>query len=118
MPPLAAVANPVSVMPFLGEARTLRFPEISACLLLGWLIVLTLPNVHRMTERGRQRSLIASSRLPCRRCSLRRTWRRSCILSFALPDSELLLRVARAVWFRIRLPAGPSTDARRAERTD
>jgi alginate O-acetyltransferase complex protein AlgI len=60
MPPLAAVANPVSVMPFLGEARTLSFPEISACLPLGWLIVLTLPNVHRMTESGRQRSLIAS----------------------------------------------------------
>jgi alginate O-acetyltransferase complex protein AlgI len=60
MPPLAAVANPVSVMPFLGETRTLSFPEISACLLLGWLIVLALPNVHRMTKRGRQRSLIAS----------------------------------------------------------
>jgi hypothetical protein len=34
-------------MPFLGDARTLSFPEVSACLLLGWLIVLTLPNVHR-----------------------------------------------------------------------
>jgi hypothetical protein len=46
LPPLAAVTNPVSVMPFFGDARTLSFPEISACLLLGWLIVLTLPNVH------------------------------------------------------------------------
>jgi hypothetical protein len=48
------------VLPFLGDARTLSFPEISACLLLGWLIVLTLPNVHRMTERTRQWSLTAS----------------------------------------------------------
>jgi D-alanyl-lipoteichoic acid acyltransferase DltB (MBOAT superfamily) len=60
LPPLAAIADPVSVMPFLGDARTLSFPEISACLLLGWLIVLTLPNVHRMTERTRQWSLTAS----------------------------------------------------------
>jgi hypothetical protein len=47
-------------MPFLGDAHTLSFPEVSACLLLGWLIVLTLPNVHRMTQRARQRSLTAS----------------------------------------------------------
>jgi alginate O-acetyltransferase complex protein AlgI len=60
LPPLAAIADPVSVMPFLGDARTLSFPEISACLLLGWLIVLTLPNVHRMTERSRHWSLTAS----------------------------------------------------------
>jgi alginate O-acetyltransferase complex protein AlgI len=32
LPPLAAVADPVTVMPFLGDARTLSFPEISACL--------------------------------------------------------------------------------------
>jgi alginate O-acetyltransferase complex protein AlgI len=60
LPPLAAVADPVAVMPFLGDARTLSFPEISACLLLGWLIVLTLPNVHRMTQRVRHWSLTAS----------------------------------------------------------
>ena len=40
-PSLAAVADPVPVLPFLGDARTLSFPEVSACLLLGWLIVLT-----------------------------------------------------------------------------
>ncbi len=60
LPPLAAVADPVSVLPFLGDARTLSFPEISACLLLGWLIVLTLPNLHRMTQRVRHWSLTAS----------------------------------------------------------
>jgi hypothetical protein len=60
LPPLAAVVDPVSVMPFLGDGRTLSFPEISACLLLGWLIVLTLPNVHRMTERTRRWTLTGS----------------------------------------------------------
>jgi hypothetical protein len=59
LPPLAAVAQPVSVLPFLGDARTLSFPEVSACLLLGWLIVLALPNVHRMTGRSRHWSLTA-----------------------------------------------------------
>jgi D-alanyl-lipoteichoic acid acyltransferase DltB (MBOAT superfamily) len=60
VPPLANVAEPVSVMPFLGDARTLSFPEVSACLLLGWLIVLTLPNVHDMTGRARHWALTAS----------------------------------------------------------
>ena len=59
-PPLASIADPVAVMPFLGDARTLSFPEVSACLLLGWLIVLTLPNVHRMTERARHWTLTGS----------------------------------------------------------
>jgi len=59
-PPLAAIADPVTVLPFLGDARTLSFPEISACLLLGWLIVLTLPNVHRMTDRARHWTLTSS----------------------------------------------------------
>ena len=60
LPPLAALADPVSVMPFLGDARTLSFPEISACLLLGWLIVLALPNLHRMTGRARHWCLTSS----------------------------------------------------------
>ena len=60
LPGLAVIADPVTVLPFLGDARTLSFPEISACLLLGWLIVLTLPNVHRMTIRARHWSLTGS----------------------------------------------------------
>ena len=60
LPPLAAIADPVTVMPFLGDARTLSFPEVSACLLLGWLIVLVMPNVHRMTDRARHWSLTGS----------------------------------------------------------
>jgi len=59
-PPLAAIADPVTVLPSLGDAHTLSFPEVSACLLLGWLIVLTLPNVHRMTERTRHWALTGS----------------------------------------------------------
>ena len=60
LPPLAAIADPVSVLPSLGDARTLSFPELSACLLLGWLIVLTLPNVHRMSEAARHWTLTGS----------------------------------------------------------
>jgi D-alanyl-lipoteichoic acid acyltransferase DltB (MBOAT superfamily) len=60
MPVLSDFADPVSAMPFLGDGRTLSFPEVSACLLLGWLIVLTLPNVHRMTERARHWTLTGS----------------------------------------------------------
>jgi alginate O-acetyltransferase complex protein AlgI len=60
IPGLAAMADPVAVMPFLGGARTLSFPEVSACLMLGWLIVLTLPNVHRMTQCGRHWTLAGS----------------------------------------------------------
>jgi alginate O-acetyltransferase complex protein AlgI len=60
LPPLAAIAQPVSVLPALGDARTLSFPEVTACLLLGWLIVLVLPNVHRMTTGARYWTLTAS----------------------------------------------------------
>ncbi|HVY18046.1 MAG TPA: MBOAT family O-acyltransferase [Rhodopila sp.] len=57
MPPLAIIADPVSVMPSLGDARTLSFPEITACLALGWFIVLCLPNIHRMSLAARHWAL-------------------------------------------------------------
>jgi D-alanyl-lipoteichoic acid acyltransferase DltB (MBOAT superfamily) len=60
LPGLAIFADPVTVLPYLGDARTLSFPELSACLMLGWLIVLTLPNIHRMTRRTRHWSLTGS----------------------------------------------------------
>jgi alginate O-acetyltransferase complex protein AlgI len=60
LPGLTAIADPVTVLPYLGDARTLSFPEVSACLLLGWLIVLTLPNVQRMTDRARHWTLTGS----------------------------------------------------------
>jgi D-alanyl-lipoteichoic acid acyltransferase DltB (MBOAT superfamily) len=53
MPVLGTVATPVPVLPFLGDARTLSFPEVSACLLLGWCIVLLLPHVHELSEGAR-----------------------------------------------------------------
>jgi hypothetical protein len=57
--PLAAVARPVPVLLSLGEARTLSLPAVSACLLLGWMIVLTLPHVHELSERARGWALTA-----------------------------------------------------------
>jgi D-alanyl-lipoteichoic acid acyltransferase DltB (MBOAT superfamily) len=53
LPILGTVATPVPVLPFLGDARTLSFPEVSACLLLGWGIVLLLPHVHELSESAR-----------------------------------------------------------------
>jgi hypothetical protein len=52
-PPLAAIATPVPLLPYLGDGRTLSFPEVSACLLLGWTIVLALPTVHELSQRTR-----------------------------------------------------------------
>ena len=52
-PALAGWVTPVPVLAHLGDARTLSFPEVSACLLLGWVIVLALPNLHAMSERAR-----------------------------------------------------------------
>jgi len=53
LPILATVATPVPVLSFLGDGRTLSFPEVTACLLLGWCIVLLLPHVHELSERAR-----------------------------------------------------------------
>ncbi len=58
-PGLTVVARPVPVLLSLGAARTLSLPEVSACLLLGWLIVLTLPHVHELSERARGWALTA-----------------------------------------------------------
>ncbi len=58
-PALAAVARPVPVLLWVGEARTLSLPEVSACLLLGWTIVLALPHVHELSERAQAWALTA-----------------------------------------------------------
>ena len=60
LPPLAWIATPVPVLPFLGDARTLSFPEVSACLAFGWLVALALPNTLAMSERARAWTLTAS----------------------------------------------------------
>jgi hypothetical protein len=59
IPLLGKLVDPVPLLPYLGSARTLSFPEVSGCLLLGWVIVLALPHVHQLTERGRSWALIA-----------------------------------------------------------
>jgi hypothetical protein len=56
-PVLARVVTPVPVLPYLGDARTLSFPEVTCCLAVGWFIVLALPNIHAMSERGRSWAL-------------------------------------------------------------
>ena len=58
IPSLAAIATPVPVLRFLGDARTLSFPEASALLVLGWGIVLLLPNVHAFSERARSLAIV------------------------------------------------------------
>ncbi len=59
-PPLALIATPVPLLRFLGDARTLSFPEVTACLALGWTIVLALPTVHELSERARAWALTTS----------------------------------------------------------
>lgn len=56
-PPLAAIATPVPLLPYLGDARTLSFPEVTACLALGWTIVLAFPAVHELSEGARSWAL-------------------------------------------------------------
>jgi hypothetical protein len=58
-PPIAVIARPVPLLPFLGDARTLSFPEVSACLCIGWVIVLGLPSVQELSERARGWALTA-----------------------------------------------------------
>ncbi|HEY1933900.1 MAG TPA: MBOAT family O-acyltransferase [Acetobacteraceae bacterium] len=59
VPLLDRIATPVPLLPWLGDARTLSFPEVSACLLLGWFIVLALPHVHELSDRARHWALTA-----------------------------------------------------------
>jgi hypothetical protein len=60
LPWLGAVATPVGSLPSLGDARTLSFPELTACLALGWSIVLAAPQLHALGMRGRGWALAAS----------------------------------------------------------
>jgi len=59
LPALRLVAEPVPVLTWLGDARTLSFPEVTACLVLGWAIVLGLPPIHAWGERARLWGLTA-----------------------------------------------------------
>ena len=53
IPNLALLVDPVPVLRFLGDARTLSFPEVTVCLLLGWALVLIPSNPHHWAERHR-----------------------------------------------------------------
>ncbi len=59
LPWLGLVVAPVASLPSLGDARTLSFPEASACLALGWAIVLGAPQVHSLSRRARSLALTA-----------------------------------------------------------
>jgi len=52
-PSLAIIATAVPALPSLGDGRTLSFPEVTACLIVGWVIVLALPSVHELSQRAR-----------------------------------------------------------------
>lgn len=59
VPGLGAVVDVVPVLRFLGDARTLSFPEVTACLILGWALVLVPPHLHTWSERARGWALTA-----------------------------------------------------------
>jgi len=54
------IATSVPVLRFLGDARTLSLPEVAACLLLGWIVVLVLPHAQALSERARSWAVVAS----------------------------------------------------------
>ena len=60
LPWLGVLAAPVASLPSLGDARTLSFPEATACLAIGWAIVLWAPQLHALSARARGLALTAS----------------------------------------------------------
>jgi alginate O-acetyltransferase complex protein AlgI len=59
LPSLSWFARPVGSLPYLGDGRTLSFPEITVCLALGWAIALALPNLHRWSETWKRYGIVA-----------------------------------------------------------
>ena len=59
-PALSTIATPVPVLRFLGDAHTLSLPEVAACLLLGWTIVLAFPHAQALSDRARGWAITAS----------------------------------------------------------
>jgi D-alanyl-lipoteichoic acid acyltransferase DltB (MBOAT superfamily) len=60
VPRLGHIARTVPVLPALGDARTLSLPDATACLMIGWFIVLCLPHVHEASPRLRAWGLLGS----------------------------------------------------------
>lgn len=63
VPALGFIARPVPVLPALGDARSLSLPEVAACLLIGWLIVLCLPSLQEASPRLRAWALLSTGGL-------------------------------------------------------
>ena len=59
-PALNAIATPVPLLRFLGDARTLSLPEVATCLLLGWTVALAFPHAQALSDRARGWALTAS----------------------------------------------------------
>jgi alginate O-acetyltransferase complex protein AlgI len=59
-PWLGRIAHTVPVLPALGDARTLSLPDATACLMIGWFIVLCLPNLHEASPRLRGWGLLGT----------------------------------------------------------
>lgn len=59
-PVLNLVATPVPLLRFLGNARTLSLPEVAACLVMGWTIVLAFPHAQALSDRARGWAIAAS----------------------------------------------------------
>ncbi|WP_419757988.1 MBOAT family O-acyltransferase [Acidisoma sp.] len=59
-PWLGHIARVVPVLPALGDARTLSLPDATACLMVGWFIVLCLPHLHEASPRLRACGLLGS----------------------------------------------------------
>jgi alginate O-acetyltransferase complex protein AlgI len=60
LPWLGRIARAVPVLPALGDARTLSLPDATVCLMIGWLIVLCLPNLHEASPRLRAWGLLGT----------------------------------------------------------
>jgi alginate O-acetyltransferase complex protein AlgI len=60
VPWLGHIARVVPVLPALGDARTLSLPDATASLMIGWFIVLCLPNLHEASPRLRAWGLLGT----------------------------------------------------------
>ncbi|HET9146947.1 MAG TPA: MBOAT family O-acyltransferase, partial [Acetobacteraceae bacterium] len=58
-PVLRHVATSVPVLPYLGAARSMSVLQGFTLLALAWTIILALPDLHSLRERGRNAALVA-----------------------------------------------------------
>jgi hypothetical protein len=60
LPALGHLGHAVSVLPYLGDARTLSLPQAVLLLGVGWFIALAMPELHSMNRPRRNAALVAS----------------------------------------------------------